>query len=79
VIRAFPDALVTKTRPAVLLSREESHLHRSDLIVGQLTPTNCQLLFWKQAGLHTASYFRLFPVTLPQRAVRRIGQLSDLD
>jgi hypothetical protein len=26
-----------------------------------------------------ASYFRLFPVTLPQREVRLIGRLSDSD
>jgi hypothetical protein len=29
--------------------------------------------------LRAASYFRLFPVTLPQREVRSTGKLSDSD
>jgi hypothetical protein len=44
-----------------------------------LAPTDCALRDWKQAGLRAASYFRLFPVTLPQREVRLIGRLSDPD
>ena len=84
---AFPGAQVTKTRPAVVLSTDEYHRHRPDVIVGLITtqapkplaPTDCVLRDWKQAGLHAASYFRLFPVTLPQRAVRLIGRLSDSD
>ena len=87
VIGAFPGAHLTKTRPAVVLSTEDYHRHRPDVVVGLITtqapkplaPTDCVLLDWKQAGLHTASYFRLFPVTLPQREVRLIGRLSDSD
>jgi hypothetical protein len=44
-----------------------------------LAPTDCARRDWKQAGLRAASYFRLFPVTLPQREVRLIGRLSDSD
>lgn len=79
---AFPGAQVTKTRPAVVLSTEDYHRHRPDVVVGLITtqaPTDCALRDWKQAGLHAASYFRLFPVTLPQREVRLIGRLSDSD
>jgi mRNA interferase MazF len=87
VVGAFPGAQLTKTRPAVVLSTETYHLHRPDVIVGLITsripsplaPTDCALLDWKQAGLHAASYFRLFPVTLPRQEVRLIGRLSNLD
>ncbi|SPF38048.1 Transcriptional modulator of MazE/toxin, MazF [Candidatus Sulfopaludibacter sp. SbA4] len=87
VVGAFPGAQTTKTRPAVVLSTEDYHRHRPDVVVGLITtqapkplaPTDCALRDWKQAGLHAASYFRLFPVTLPQREVRLIGRLSDSD
>ena len=87
VVCAFPGAQVTKTRPAVVLSTEDYHRHRPDVVVGLITtqapkplaPTDCALRNWKQAGLHAVSYFRLFPVTLPQREVRPIGRLSDSD
>jgi mRNA interferase MazF len=87
VVGAFPGAQVTKTRPAVVLSTEIYHRHRPDVVVGLVTtqapktlaPTDCVLRDWKHAGLHGASWFRLFPVTLPQREVRLIGRLSDAD
>ena len=87
VIGAFPGAQLTKTRPAVVLSTEDYHRHRHDVVVGLITtqtpkplaPSDRVLMDWKQAGLHAASYFRLFPVTLPQREVREIGRLSDSD
>ncbi len=44
-----------------------------------MAPTDCELVDWKQAGLHAASYFRLFPITFPQREVRLIGRLSAAD
>ena len=63
VIVAFPGAQLTKTRPAIVLSTEDYHRHRPDVIVGiittqtpqPLTPTDCALLDWKQAGLHAPS------------------------
>jgi len=63
------------------------HRHRPDVIVGLITtqapkeiaPTDCELLDWRQAGLHQPSFFRLFPVTLLQREVRLIGRLSESD
>ena len=87
VIGAFPGADTTKVRPAVVLSTELYHRHRPDVVVGlvttqtprPLTPTDSELLDWRQAGLHQPSFFRLFPVTLPQREVRPIGRLSDSD
>ena len=44
-----------------------------------MAPTDCVLFDWREAGLRTASYFRLFPVTLLRREVRPIGRLSDAD
>ena len=87
VVCAFPGADTTKTRPAVVLSTELYHHHRPDIIVGlvttqspvELTPTDCELRDWRQAGLRQPSFFRLFPVTLMQREVRLIGRLSESD
>jgi mRNA interferase MazF len=87
VVGAFPGAQLTKIRPAVVLSTEKYHRHRPDVVVGlitsqapkPLTPTDCELIDWKQEGLHAVSYFRLFPVTFPQREVRVTGRLSDTD
>ena len=87
VIGAFPGAQLTKTRPAIVLSTEDDHRHRPDVIVGIITtqtpeslaPTDCVLMDWKRAGLHAPSHFRLFLVTLPHREVRLVGRLSDSD
>ncbi len=87
VIGAFPGAQATKVRPAVVLSTEDYHRHQPDVVVGIITtqipqslvPTDCALLDWKQAGLHAASYFRLFLATVPQREVRLVGRLSASD
>ena len=87
MVGAFPGAQATKVRPAVVLSSELYQRHRPDVVVGlittqppkQMAPTDCELLDWQQAGLHQPSFFRLYPVTLPQREVRRIGRLSDDD
>jgi mRNA-degrading endonuclease toxin of MazEF toxin-antitoxin module len=51
VVGAFPGALTTKTRPAVVLSTEDYQRHRPDVVVGlittqaprPLTPTDCVL------------------------------------
>ena len=87
VISAFPGARVTKTRPAVVLSTEEYHRYRPDVVLGLITtqppetlsPTDCEIREWKPAGLHAPSFFRLYLVTLLQRDVRVIGRLSESD
>jgi mRNA interferase MazF len=87
VIGAFPGARITKTRPAVVLSTAEYHRHRPDVIPGLVTtkspdvldPTDCEIREWRSAGLHAPSCFRLYVITLHQRAVRTIGRLSDDD
>lgn len=83
----FPGTEAAKTRPAVVLSTALYQQHRPDVIVGLITtqvpkvlsPTDCLLLDWKQAGLHAPSYFRLFLVTIPQRDARMVGRLSEAD
>ena len=87
VVGAFPGAHLTKTRPAVVLSSDAYHRHRPDVVVGvitsqiptRLSPTDCELRFWSNAGLHAPSFFRLFLVTLPRHEVRRIGRLENTD
>jgi len=86
VVAAFPGAQLTKTRPAVVISTEGYNQTRPDIILGLITsqvpaplaPSDCALRDWKQAGLHSPSYFRLFLVTFPQREVRLIGRLTEL-
>ncbi|MBL8228421.1 MAG: type II toxin-antitoxin system PemK/MazF family toxin [Bryobacterales bacterium] len=87
VIGAFPGAQMTKARPAVVLSTENYHLNRPDVIVGIITtqdprppsPTDCPVADWTVAGLHAPSWFRLFLVTLPRCGVRKVGRLSPRD
>jgi mRNA interferase MazF len=87
VVGAFPGAHATKTRPAVVLSTEDYHRLRPDVVVGLITtqvpkplaPTDCALRDWKREDYMRHLNFRLFPVTLPQREVRLIGRLSDSD
>ena len=86
VVAAFRGSEQTKIRPAVVLSTAVYH-HRPDVVIGLITtqapqpvtPTDCELIDWRQAGLHQPSFFRLYAVTLTQREVRPIGRLSDTD
>ena len=83
----LPGAQVDKTRPAVVLSNEEYQRSRPDVILGLITtqppnpmgPTDCELRDWRQAGLHSHCYFRLFLATVRQASVRSVGRLSQSD
>jgi mRNA interferase MazF len=84
----FPGAVMTKRRPAVVLSSTEYHAARPDVIVGLVTsqisksvgPTDHVLSDWNSAGLRKPSAFRTFLATLPKSAVlARIGKLSAAD
>ena len=87
MIAAFAGAVVTKTRPAVILSSDIYHQSRPDVLLGLITsqkparsaPTDCIVRDWQIAGLHAPSYFRLYVVTIAQNDVRVIGRLSDFD
>jgi mRNA-degrading endonuclease toxin of MazEF toxin-antitoxin module len=39
-VGAFPRAQATKTRPAVVLSTEDYHRHRPDVVVGLITTSD---------------------------------------
>jgi mRNA interferase MazF len=83
----FPGVTGIKRRPAVVVSTEEYHDHRPDVIVGLLTsqtqdataPTDYLLQDWAMAGLHRPSAFRVFLATLPASVTTHIGHCSDRD
>jgi len=87
VIVEFPGAQVTKRRPAVVVSSAAYHRTRPDVILGLVTsqissakhPSDHLLADWKQANLQKPSAFRSFLVTMPAKAVRVIGHLSEQD
>src|SRR6267142_2538939 len=84
----FPGAVATKRRPAIVLSSNEYHAARPDVIVGLVTSqiakataaTDHVLSDWRSVGLHSPSAFRAFLATLPKTAIiSRVGRLSALD
>jgi mRNA interferase MazF len=84
----FPGAVTTKRRPAVVLSSDEYHTVRHDVIVALVTSqiakatgtTDHILVDWHAAGLRVPSAFRSFLATLPLSAViSTIGRLSATD
>jgi mRNA interferase MazF len=83
----FPGVELTKRRPAIVVSTEDYHRHRPDVIVGLLTSqtqdatalTDYVLQDWANAGLHRPSAFRTFLATLPAKVITRIGHCSDRD
>jgi mRNA interferase MazF len=88
IVVQFPGAVATKRRPAVVLSSAVYHSARPDMIVGLITsqiqsasgPTDYVLVDWSTAGLHVASAFRAYLVTLPRSsAIAPIGRLSSGD
>jgi mRNA interferase MazF len=83
----FPGVTGVKRRPAIVVSTQEYHTHRPDVILGIITsqiahattPLDYVLHDWADAGLRRSSVFRAFLVTLPANTVRRIGHASARD
>jgi len=84
----FPGTVATKRRPAVVLSSNDYHATRPDMIVGLVTSqivkagglTDHILFDWNSAGLRKPSAFRAFLATLPRSAaVAIMGRLSPAD
>ena len=83
----FPGVTGVKRRPAVVLSSNDYHAIRPDVIIGLITPqtkrlgtTDYVLQDWQAAGLRVPSVFRSFIVTLPRAAnLIMIGHLSTRD
>ena len=88
VVVDFPGVQGVKRRPAVIISSDEYHRTRPDVIVGRLTsqvtsataPTDYILQDWRAAKLRSKSAFRSFFVTLPQSSVTAvIGRTTNRD
>lgn len=83
----FPGVRGVKRRPVVIVSTEDYHSHRPDIIVGVLTtniarataPSDYLLQDYKTTGLRRRSAFRVFLATLPASSARKIGRCSDRD
>jgi mRNA interferase MazF len=77
VVIDFPGVQGTKRSPAIILSTDEYHRTRPDVIAGLITsqiggatgPSDYILADWQAAGLHRPSAFRAFLVTVPRSAI----------
>lgn len=87
VVVDFPGVTGIKRRPAVVVSSDEYHRLRRDMIIGTLTSQipagigkfDWILGDWQSVGLHQPTAFKAFLVTLPVSAARKIGRLSSAD
>lgn len=87
VVVDFPGVVETKRRPAVVISTDEYHKYRPDVVVGMFTtqrdkataPTDYLLLDWATSGLHHPCAFRSFLLTLPAEGADYIGRCSERD
>jgi len=83
----FTGATGRKRRPAVVVSSDEYHAVRPDLILGVLTSnvgaatssTDHILHDWSSAGLRQSSAFRCYLGMATPAQVQLIGHLSDRD
>jgi mRNA interferase MazF len=87
VIGPLAGVVATKTRPLVVVSTDQYHAARPDVIVAVLTTqiaratatTDYVLKDWSAASLHRATAFRLFLATVPAAMLKLRGHLSDRD
>lgn len=83
----FPGVEGIKRRPVVVVSTDQYHRSRPDIIVGLLTSqissnplaSDHVLQDWAAAGLNRPSMFRTFLATMPATAFTVIGHLTDDD
>ena len=83
----FPGVTGVKRRPAIVVSTDEYHRHRPDVILGiitsqvadAVTPMDYVLQDWAIAGLHRISAFRAFLETMPAASAKLIGHCSTRD
>ena len=88
VVVDFPGVQGIKRRSAMVVTSDQYHRLRPDVIVGVITsqlpsnlnPTDHVLADWKSAGLAKPSVFRVFLATLPKKSiVSTIGRASAAD
>ena len=83
----FPGAVVTKARPAVVVSSEEYHGLRPDCVLGLITTNLFRastkfdhvLVDWAEAGLDRPSAFRTYLAMAAARDLIAVGRLSESD
>ncbi len=84
----FQGATGIKRRPAIIVSTDEYHKTRPDVILAVITTqissansiTDYLLQDWKTAGLHKPSAFRAYFGTYDKREIASvIGKVSDRD
>jgi mRNA interferase MazF len=87
VVADFVGATGVKRRPAIVVSSDDYHSARPDVVLGVVTsnvaaartPMDHGIVDWKAAGLHAPSPFRSYFGMARQVNVRVIGRLSDAD
>jgi mRNA-degrading endonuclease toxin of MazEF toxin-antitoxin module len=87
VIVRFPGAVVTKSRPAVVVSSPEYHHARPDCVLALVTSNVATattefdhvLVDWESAGLEQPSAVRMYFGIALSRSLDVVGTLSDRD
>jgi mRNA interferase MazF len=88
IIVNFQGATGVKRRPAIIISSDEYHKTRPDVILAVITTQTSSAISttdylpedWKTAGLHKPSAFRAYFGTYDKRAIASvIGKVSDRD
>jgi len=84
----FSERLVTKKRPAVVVSSNAYHAASSDVVIAQITsklavaprPGDHRVVAWQEAGLVTPSLVRVKLATLHNGLIlRRLGTMPASD
>ena len=87
VVAFLPDARVAKRRPAIVISKNDYHAARPDVILAIITSRvedadtafDCILFDREEAGLRSPSAMRSYLFTVEQSEITKIGRLSDAD
>ncbi len=86
VAYTFTDGVRTKTRPAVVLSPQQYHESRDDIIMMPLSTQaggyygDRPLQDWQAAGINGPTYIKAVIQTIPQSSVMgTFGQLTEAD
>ena len=83
----LPGARQTKRRPAIVVSTDNYHLARPDVVLAIITSRvedaatefDCVLFDWKDAGLQLPSAMRSYLFTVEIAEVTKLGTLSAAD
>ena len=87
VTALLPGARQTKRRPAIVVSTQNYHLARPDVLLAIITSRvedattefDCVLFDWEDAGLQLPSAMRSYLFTVEIADVLKLGTLSEAD